>query len=123
MFAFNMIVPATSTRIASIEECRPELREIHDYWQKLRGGRTMPARGDVDPADAVRLLPHIMLVDVFPDAARERRYRIRLHGTEQVNYLGSDWTGSFMHEKADRAAADRLCAIGDHLAANPEPWM
>jgi len=123
MLAAKLVVPGSSTRLTAIEDCRPELQALHALWQRLRGDRRMPARSDFDPADAVRLLPHILLVDVVPQVPRERRFRIRLHGTAQVNYLGSDWTGSYPHQKTDKAAADKLCDVGDYVVASHEPWM
>jgi hypothetical protein len=54
---------------------------------------------------------------------RERRFKVRLHGTEQVRYQGIDWTGAYIHDKTDAASADRLCAVGDHIVATHEPWI
>lgn len=123
MIAAETLVPGTSRQIGSIEECRPQLQEIHALWSRLRGDRRMPARRDFDPAEAVRLLPHLLLVDVFADAPRRQRFRIRLQGTAQVQYLGTDWTGHFIHDKVGPAAAERLCAVGDRIVASREPWM
>jgi hypothetical protein len=83
----------------------------------------MPARRDFDPAKARTLLPHLLLIDVFPEMPRERRFRIRLHGTEQVRYQGADWTGAFVHEKTDSASAARLCAVGDYVVTTHRPWI
>jgi hypothetical protein len=123
MIAPSMVVPGSDTRLLSIGECRSELQDLHGFWQGLRGGRAMPARRDFDPASLRTLLPHLMLIDVFADMPRERRFRVRLHGTAQVHYQGSDWTGCFLHEKAEKDSADRLCDVGDHIVATHEPWM
>ncbi|MEZ5666800.1 MAG: hypothetical protein R3F55_05090 [Alphaproteobacteria bacterium] len=40
-----------------------------------------------------------------------------------MDSLGLDWTGAFLHEKTDKASADRLCSIGDTIVATREPWM
>jgi hypothetical protein len=123
MSAQGAKTPEEDTRILSIEQCRPELQELYHLWQKLRGDRTMPARRDFDPRDARSLLPHLILIDVFADMPREKRFRVRLHGTSQVEYQGVDWTGSYLYEKTDQVSADRLCAVGDHIVATHEPWM
>jgi len=123
MLTASKVVPGSYARIDSVEECRPELRQLHDLWQALRGERRMPARRDFDPADARRLLPHIMLIDVVAEAPRERRYRVRLHGTAQAAFQGTDWTGAYLHEKTDRESAERLCDVGDHIVASRAPWM
>lgn len=123
MISSELVVPGSSTRLTSIEACRPEMQALHAHWLTMRGDRSMPARRDFNPATVRDLLPHLMLIDVFPQAPREQRYRVRLHGTAQVNSLGADWTGRFVHEMTDPEAADRLCAIGDHIVETHEPWM
>jgi hypothetical protein len=123
MIADQAIVPGSTRRLGTIEGCRPELRTLHTLWQRIRGNRQMPARRDFDPADVPRLLPDMFLVDVLPNAQVERRFRVRLQGTAQVDYFGADWTGRFLHEMIDQASADRFCAVGDHVVASREPWM
>lgn len=49
------------------------------YWNSRRGGREMPTRADLDPADIKPLLPHVVLVDVLHDPLD---FRFRLLGTE-----------------------------------------
>lgn len=49
----------------TIEEMRsPLLRQLHDYWRGKCGARAMPARADLAPDEIIRLLPHLILVDV-----------------------------------------------------------
>ena len=123
MFMDRDIVPGSSRRIASIAECRPELQQLETLWQRLRGDRRMPARRDFDPMAVPKLLPRIYLVDVFPDAPLEQRYRVRLQGTEEVRSIGADWTGLFLHQAAERGAADRLVAVAEQVATAREPWI
>lgn len=123
MFVAKAIVPGSYRRLSSIDDCRPELQELYRLWQGLRGDRAMPARRDVDPARIPHLLPDLFLVDVLPGGPPERRYRVRLQGTAQARYHGTDWTGAFLHERTDRASADRLCAVGDQIVASRAPWM
>ena len=123
MIVEHAIVPGSTRRLASIDACRPELRELHALWQKLRGDRRMPARRDFDPTEVPKLLPDIFLVDVLAGSPPERRYRVRLQGTAQVGYFGADWTGSFLHQMIDQASADRFCAVGDYVVSSREPWM
>jgi hypothetical protein len=123
MLADSLVVPGSATRLLSLDQCRPELRELHDVWLRLRGDRRMPARRDFDPSEMRKLLPHIMLIDVDASMPREKRYRVRLHGTAQVGYQGIDWTGAYLHEKTDKVAAERLGAVGDHIVETREPWI
>jgi hypothetical protein len=70
-------------------------RLLLDYWHAKRGARRMPARADIDPADLVKMLPNLMLVDVVGDAPR---FRFRLVGTRVVRASGEDRTGHFLDE-------------------------
>ncbi|HLZ67992.1 MAG TPA: PAS domain-containing protein [Aliidongia sp.] len=123
MIVDQAIVPGSARRLGSIEDCRPELRELHSLWQRIRGDRRMPARCDFDPAEVPKLLPDMFLVDVLPNAPVEQRFRVRLQGTAQVDYFGADWTGRFLHEMIDQASADRFCAVGDYVVVTRAPWM
>lgn len=123
MFLDREIVPGSTRRIASIAECRPELRQLHSVWERIRGDRRMPARRDFEPLDVPKLLPRIYLVDVFADHPIEQRYRVRLQGTEEVRNVGADWTGLYLHQAADRAAADRLVAVAEQIATSRAPWI
>ena len=123
MIVENAIVPGSTRQLSSIDECRPELRELHDLWLKLKGSRRMPSRRDFDPVAVPKLLPDMFLVDVLAGSPRERRYRVRLQGTAQVDYIGADWTGSFLHQVVDRITADRFCAVGDFVVSSREPRM
>ena len=72
-----------------------KLRALFDYWQRKRGDREMPARGDIDPVEIPPLLPILGLVDVLDGGAR---FRYRLMGTELVQIDGRDYTGRFLDE-------------------------
>ena len=65
------------------------------YWKDKAGGRRMPKRGDIDPAELKSCLSRISLIDVVPD---ERRFVYRLVGTEEVALRGYDPTGKSIGE-------------------------
>jgi len=69
------------------------LRAGHEYWRRKAAGRRMPRRGDLDPIEIPRLLPHVMLVEVA-----EGRYRYRLIGTENERAQGINATGCFIDD-------------------------
>ena len=74
----------------------PGLIRFYDYWDSLRGGRTMPARREIDPLTAPRgFLPNIMLIDILYEA---QRYRYRLIGSNIVTATGENRTGRFFDE-------------------------
>lgn len=70
-------------------------------WDRLRGGRTMPAPSDVDPlALPRRLLPYILLLDIEHQPAL--RFRWRLIGTHITGVVDRDRTGRYWDEIYDR---------------------
>jgi len=84
-----------------------------DYWLSLVRGRAIPAREDLDPLDIPRLVPNLMLVDVFRDP---QRFRFRLVGTRLTELARRDSTGrgldaSLYGDNLGRVLVDlRACA-------------
>ncbi len=68
------------------------LRELFNYWQSKKAGRTMPSRSDIRPEEIHRLLSHVVLIDVEPEPLR---FRARLVGSDVVNVIGRDFTGMY----------------------------
>ncbi len=102
-----------------LHDCQPQVAEIFAYWRERCGGRRMPRRCDVDPADLGRLLPNILLIDVVND---ERRFVYRVVGTEEVRVRGNDPTGkavaeAFYGENRERVLAkyEQVCATRSFL--------
>jgi hypothetical protein len=95
----------------------PRLRAVYDYWQKKRAGRAMPARRDIDPAELVAVLPHLMLVDVEPGP----RFRYRVFGTAVVEAFGSDPTGKCVDEVMVGAYKAFLLGLYNDLIASKNP--
>jgi hypothetical protein len=92
------------------------LAPLFRYWDEKRGSRRMPRRADIDPAELVRYLPALMIVDVVAD---DRRYVYRLVGTREVEARGRDPTGRAVGEAfigASREGVfgnyDCVCLIG-----------
>lgn len=81
--------------VAAIRQ--PKLRALYDYWDRIRGDRTMPARADFDPLDIPDLLKDLILVDV-EDKVDGLRFRYRLAGTAVEEYLGVSLTGKYIDE-------------------------
>lgn len=68
----------------------PRLVELHAYWDDRRGGRTMPAAGDIWLLDLAFILPHLLWIEIEHDP---RRYRFRRVGTELERIYGSSIEG------------------------------
>lgn len=94
------------------------MRDIYQYWNDMKGDRSMPSRDDLNPADIVRLLPHLTLVDVEPETGR---YKFRLIGTETVKSMGFDITGKYLDElpKVERYLKERY----DWLVKEKRPYF
>jgi hypothetical protein len=73
----------------------PEVRGIFNYWRARHPEHGLPGRQHLDPADVVRLLPGIWLLDV---QRLPFRLRYRLVGTRIVSSIGREVTGLWMDE-------------------------
>lgn len=81
----------------------PTLEPALLYWLQKRAERTMPRKGDIDPAEiAPRLLPHLQIIDVIDGG---QRFHYRLIGTALVDAYGKDYTGLYVDEMV---SGDRL---------------
>jgi hypothetical protein len=90
----------------------PLLHDLLVYWESKLQGRAMPSRRDIDPAEILHLLPHVLLVDVVDGGAR---FRYRLMGTAVVSAFGSDDTGKFVEPAIPEA--QRPGPIEDYVLA------
>ena len=64
-----------------LDDMPADIQALYRYWDRQRGARLMPARGDLDPLDMKPFLPGLLLVDVVAD---DRLYVYRLVGTREV---------------------------------------
>src|SRR5882724_4542583 len=71
-------------------DCRREIRALYVYWDGRRGGREVPTRADLDPADIPSLLRYVFLIDVLSDPLR---LRYRVFGTALTALFKRDLTG------------------------------
>ncbi len=96
-----MAEPETHSRI---------IDEAEAYWCRLRGGRAMPARHDVDPADIRRLLPFVMIIGVTR-VGGVPRFRYRLLGTGIVARSARDYTGMDIEELPFQRSPSRIASL------------
>jgi len=78
-----------------LDQATPKLQMGYRYWDAKRAGRTMPARADIDPAEMVPFLPHVVLVDVLRDPPD---FRYRLMGTAVDAHMTRHYTGVRLSE-------------------------
>ena len=96
------------------------LLPLYRYWDAKRGGRKMPRRSDIDPAELVPFLPRVMIVDVVDD---ERRYVYRLVGTREVDARGRDPTGRPVGEAFIGSSREKVLANYDRVLMTGRPYV
>jgi hypothetical protein len=70
--------------------CRPNARELTDYWLSIHPASGLPGRQQLDPSDIPKLLSNILLVDID---SRTPRFTWRLMGTSLTKIFNCDHTG------------------------------
>jgi hypothetical protein len=78
----------------------PALAELHAYWEAKRGNRAIADRADINPADIVRLLPHLFVLDVLEGGLD---FRVRVFGTALVELMREERTGKLISDFGEPA--------------------
>ena len=78
-----------------------------DYWKRKRGNRSMPSRNDIDPAEIVKILPHVFLLDVQQSPLD---FRYRLIGTKMDEHMNDRYTGQWMSQIPHQKPPSRIWA-------------
>ncbi|MDD9924197.1 MAG: PAS domain-containing protein [Rhodospirillaceae bacterium] len=94
------------------------IRAFYDHWDRLRGGRECPSRGDFDPAAVPEFLEYISLVDVSPETPR---FVYRLVGTGVVRLLGKELTGQPVGTGVKASEIDKVLDRYQTVAATMVP--
>jgi hypothetical protein len=100
----------------SVED--PELRHLLDYWNRLRGARAMPTRGELDPKEMRRSLRYVHMYDVVEGG---EDFRARLVGTSVYPGLDEDQTGKLVSEHPDPGIRLRFAVLLRHVLAHRAP--
>lgn len=87
-------IDAEEVDVSSGIDLYPDLQEIYEYWKRKAAGNWAPLKADIDPIDIPRILPRVMLCDVFykPDTEEVESFRYRLSGTGICDVHGFDPT-------------------------------
>jgi len=107
---------------ASSIDQNPRFRRLADYLAAKAPPGKLPGRQHIDPLEIPDLLSWIMLIDVLPKPAGERRYRIRLMGTEVVAIQGADETGKYMEDVLTGDAGAEIVHHCDEMLLSHEPY-
>ena len=93
-----------------LEELPNPLGPLFDYWNTLRGERTLPRRGDFDPTDIPRLLPHLILAEVLRSGADGEvdDFRFRLIGTHVDARMNQRYTGQRLSQIPGKGRGSKI---------------
>ncbi len=110
-----------ATSIAVVEAGQlqhPTNRTAFAYWDRIRAGRAMPSRAELDPADICGILPCVFLLDV---ARAPLDFRYRLIGTKMASHLNRDLTEIWMSEIAHQRPPSRIWSACARVVATRLP--
>ena len=78
-----------------LEQMQPDMQLLYEYWCSISPDRRLPGRQHFDPADVLRLLPNLLLIDVHREPMS---FMIRLAGSKIEEFAGENLTGKrFAH--------------------------
>lgn len=101
-----------------IEATAPVHAEALEYWTRIRGDRTMPARADLDPLDIPRMLPDVMLIDVLRDPLD---FRYRLVGTGITDRVAAEYAGTRVSELPHQKAPSKVHSMFSAVVEERRP--
>ncbi len=111
--------------VGRIQMKLPVTRDLHDYWDQLKGERRAPDRADIDPVAIRHILADTFIIEVDVD----RRFPLRLCGA-RVNALWLDdqkgrlflsWWKT-MHRRAMAEAIREVVDSETPLVADAGRW-
>ena len=97
-------------------------RDLYNYWNALRGGRTAPERGDIDPAAIRHVLAYTFILEVSTgplSQAREVTFRLsgtRLNALFQRDLKGRPFSEIWLPEGAELAETVLSAVLDDRAA-------
>jgi hypothetical protein len=90
------------------------------YWDRIRGARAMPSRGDIDPAAMPKLLPNVMLVDVLREPTLD--FVFRLIGTGVHAIISHNYVGKRFSEIPHMASGNKVWSEYEAVASGGRPF-
>lgn len=112
---FNNVVSLEHASFASAPDSFPACRDLHAYWEALRGARMMPARSEFDPRGIEQTLACTFVAEkVAPSVVR-----IRVAGSVMNEALGMDVRGMPITAFFDPASREVLSEATRDALASP----
>jgi len=100
----------------------PLLRDLYDYWEALRAGRSLPQRADFDPFKLPRLLPFLIVNEVERGPKGRLRFRIRLEGEGVAQARGRSAKGRYVDEPGVVVLGEGVIEAYERVVADRRPW-
>lgn len=90
---------------------------LYEYWTRRRGGRPVPLRSDIEPADLARILPDLFILE--HSAASDPRFR--LAGTRLCAQFGRELKGGRFDALFPADQRNRIARVGENVMAHRTP--
>ncbi|MGI3902510.1 MAG: PAS domain-containing protein [Janthinobacterium lividum] len=92
-------------------------RDLHAYWDALRGKRTAPERADIDPAAIRHILAYTFVLEIprCDKPVRARKIDVRLSGTRINALFGHDLKGCSFERLWSPGAGSTVDAMLDSV--------
>ncbi len=109
---------------AEIVGHNPVADDVLAYWQGKCRGEALPRRADIRPEEIRAKLPHIVLLDLVPDADARHGFRLitRLIGTHVAQYFG-EITGKDIADMENKAAVKRIYHMSALAREHGQPFL
>ena len=105
-------------RLADFDPRHPGriMTELRAYWDSLRNGRAVPARGDIEPRGMRNLLGHAFILErIAPGAAR-----FRLAGRHLIDLMGMEVRGMPLCSFFNPTSRGHLSDVMETVFAGPQ---
>ncbi|MGF1447029.1 MAG: PAS domain-containing protein [Pikeienuella sp.] len=93
----------------------PEIRSLFDYWERLRAGRPVPYRAEVDPRDMACNARNLFILEDLGAG----NFRFRLAGTALVEAFGMELRGMSARTVMEGRARESFAALIEETLAEP----
>ena len=114
------ISPWSAVTDARLAGAHPHIRAFHEHFEALRAARgALPGMRALDPTGMPKLLPHLVLVDLFE--AGRLRPRYRLTGTEVDRLVGANYSGRYYEDIYAPKDLARFLALFRDLIRQAQP--
>jgi|TARA_R110002096_G_scaffold435828_1_gene663732 PAS domain len=84
-------------------------KDFFYYYNKIKADRQIPSRSDINPADIVKILPHLILIE-----KSRGKFTVRLMGTKCASVLGERTGKSLNSIDGSTEEIDRLTWSSDN---------